>query len=157
MNLRTLPPSMLLALGLVACGDSTASETSGVDSGPSTHGTTGTASATSTSGRTADDATDIVGCLVDIPHWPETSTGPCLGAPMETETESSSGSGSGSGSGTGSGSDTGSGSGSDTGSSSDGMADEPPPQTRAAAVERVVSRGLLPSDVLDRLRAIAKG
>jgi hypothetical protein len=40
------------------------------------------------------------------------------------------------------------------------MFDEPPPTSRAAAVERIVSRGTLPTDVLERLRALtanAKG
>jgi len=141
MNLSKLPPHLLMTLGLSscvveACLSPDPTEIAGT-TGPSDDITTGT-------GRDT------------------TSTGPCLGAPMDST-----------------GTDTGTGTGSDTGTGGDatsvgpclgvqmdstradsdtsrgGMLDEPPlPNTRAAAVERVLSRGTLPADVLERLRAL---
>lgn len=175
MNLRRLPPSMLLVLGL-GCpateeplpGDGTAdsgsstggSQTSSTTNGSTTNGNTtnGSASATSTTGRTtgitsclADSGClDVGPCLVDIGNIPdmgnssETGTGPCLLPPLDTGPESSSGSDSGTD--TGSGSETGTG----TGTTGD-MLDQPPSDTRAAAVQRVLSRGVLPDDVATRL------
>jgi hypothetical protein len=150
MDLSKLPPLVAISLGLIGC------EVNACLSPPYDGATTGTGTDTET--------TDVGPCL--SPPEPETttSTGPCLGMQMDS---TGSDTGSGSDTGTGSGSDTGTGSGSDTGTgteggtSSGGVFDEPPPSTaRAAAVERVLARGTLPADVLDRLRALtgpAKG
>lgn len=148
MDLRKLPPSVLLALGLAACGDDQVTGDTAVDEGPST--TTGIPTEESLSG--------CLSCCLDIESTDgtttgppststdstggEVSTGPCLSPPETTDT----------GTGTESGSD--SGSSSDTGTGTEGstgmMADEP--ELRAAAVERVLERGTLPPDVAARLR-----
>lgn len=159
MNLRKLPPSMLLALGLGcspnegtpnettldSCLSTTAWEvTSGTSHGSATSQGPGSATSTSTTGRTtgtsevdASACLDVGPCLFDIGSppdmGPETSTGP------DTGTSTDSGTGTGTGTGT-----------------SGGMLDEPS-DTRAAAVQRVLSRDILPADVLERLRALASG
>lgn len=145
MDLSKLPPFMAMSLGLLGC--ITAEPCLSLEP----HDTsTGTSTGTGTDGAT--ETTHVGPCL--SPPLETTSTGPCLGVPMDsTGSDSGSGSDTGSGSGTGSGSDTGSGT--DGGTSSGGVFDEPPPSTsRAAAVERVLARGTLPADVLDRLRAL---
>ena len=149
MDLSKLPPFVAMSLGLLGCVAepclSFVPETESATTG------TGTGSGTDT------ETTDIGPCL--DPQIETTSTGPCLGAPMDsTGTDTGTGSDSGSGTGfeSGSGSDSGSGSGSDSGTSG-GMAVEPRPTTRAAVVERVLARGRLPVDVLERLRALATG
>lgn len=149
MDLSKLPPFVAMSLGLLSCTTVDVCLSLG-----------GPESDTTTVGDTATDTGTGTGTSSG---GPETVTGPCLGAPMETETMAdSTGSGSDSGTGTdsgsGSGSDSGSGtdSGTDGGSSSGGMGDEPPP-TRAAAVQRVLERGSLPTDVLERLRTAVLG
>jgi hypothetical protein len=146
MNLSKLPPFIAASLGLLGCITAEACLSIGP---PETDSITGTGTGTET-----DTETTYVGpCL--SPPLETTSTGPCLGVPMDSSgSDTGSGSGTDTGSGSGSGSDTGSGSGSDSGTSSGGMFDEPHPTARAAAVERVVLREILPADVLDRLRAI---
>lgn len=140
MDLSKLPPLVAISLGLIGC------EMNACLSPPYDGGTSSTGS--DSDGTT--ETTEIGPCL--DPQIETTSTGPCLGAPMDS-TGTDTGSGSGSGTDTGSGSD--SGSGSDGGTTSGGVFDEPqPPTTRAAAVERVLARGTLPADVLDRLRAL---
>jgi hypothetical protein len=155
MDLRKLPPSMVLTLGL-ACGD----------------------------GKSSDETT-VESCLSTMPGMESTSLGPCLdiGPCLSEETsfpttgESTSGSsgsssadstfgpclspepptGTDTGTGTGSGTDTGSGSDTDSATDTDAtgttgmMSDELPP-SRAAALERVLERGTLPPDVAARLR-----
>jgi hypothetical protein len=151
---------MLLALGLGCTVDDDTFNAclSTTADGPGTSSTTGngSVSATSTSGPSTSTTTtgpcldvDIGPCLFDIGS-PETTTGPCLSEtgpclepPSDTGFTSSSGSDSGSGS------DTGTATGTSTGG---GMLDEPPPAARAAAVDRVLSRGVLPPDVAARLR-----
>ena len=145
MNLRKLPPSMVLALGLVACGDDGSQESeagpclsidptevgsatdtstgSGSDSSGSSSGTTGGDSGTASSGSSGAD----------------TTFGPCLDIRPT-------------GSDTGTGGDSGSGSG-----SSGGMGvDEPVAPSRAEVTERVLERGTLPADVAARLRALTE-
>ena len=150
MNLRKLPPTMLLALGLACGGDDDPTGEASVSAcltppypeteiGSCLSATTGLTTGSSTSGA-------------------DSTFGPCLSPPEPTtDTDSSSSTGTGSDTGTDTGSDTGSdtGTGSDSGSGTDGttgmMGDQRPP-TRAAAVERVLERGTLPPDVAARLR-----
>lgn len=151
MNLRKLPPSMLLTLGL-ACGD----------------------------GKSSDETTTVNACLSPIdPTEVETSpclstagptsttdvaTGPCLDVGDESGfTTTGTGTGGSGGStfgpclspepptGTGTETDTGTGTGTDTGGTTGMMGDEPP-SSRAAALGRVLDRGTLPADVAARLR-----
>lgn len=135
---------MLLALGL-SCGgddkggsgdtalDACLSPTPPATDGPLDDSTTSTS--TSTSGGSSMGSTTIV----DI------DTGPCLSPPPEESTSS--------------GSDSGTDSGTDSGSSgsSGGLGDAPQGDTRAAAIERVLSRGTLPSDIASRLRGRDRG
>lgn len=149
MNLRKLPPSMLLTLGL-ACGDGKSSDETTVNACLSPMPSTET-------DDTMGPCLDIGPCLSEtaFPTTGESSSGtsgtgssgadstfgPCLSPePPGTSTD------------TGTGTDT-DGTGTDTDGTTGMMGDEPPP-SRAAAVERVMSRGTLPPDVLARLRAL---
>ncbi len=147
MDLKKLPPSVLLALGLASCDD-TGSTTSGdstvgpclspaessatlgpcldVDPtiGMTTSGSTG-GSDSGTTGSTGMTEGDV-------------STGPCL-TPEPPDS---------------SGSDTDTGTGTD-GTSSGGM-EAPPSDSRAEALRRVLDRGALPADVAARLAATAE-
>jgi len=152
MNLSKLPPFVAASLGLLGCITAEPCLSLGPPETDSITGT-GTGTGTGTSSGSATEPTDVGPCLSQPP---DTSSGPCLGVPMDSSSGTSSGSDSGSSSGFESGS--GSESGSESGTSSGGMFDEPtPPTSRAAAVERVLSRGNLPADVLDRLRMIIAG
>jgi hypothetical protein len=144
MNLRKLPPSMLLTLGL-ACGD----------------------------GKTSDEATTVSACLTPDPTEavtgpclgaePDTETGPCLSTTGwgSTDTDGSSSADSTFGpclspepptsTGTDTGTDTGTGGETDTEGTTGMMGDAPP--SRAAAIERVLERATLPPDVAARLRS----
>jgi hypothetical protein len=167
MNLRKLPPSMLLALGLACTPEGEGSDA--VSTCLLYFPPDGTSS-TSTSGSTTSADVGTSPCLkLDLPQW-ETSTSACLEPPWETGFESSSGSDTGTGSGTGSGSDSGSGSGTDgttTVSACLVPPDAPPgdssapyestlaphaADSRRQALERLLDRGTLPADVAARLR-----
>lgn len=154
MDLSKLPPFVTMTLGLVGCVaeaclsppfdpiTSTGTAEGSVDACLSPPfddtGSTGASGSTGTSGTAGTGETF--------------TTSACLSPPLDTGSES----GPGSDTGTGTSSGESSGSDSDSGSGTTGMmADEPLPPTRAAAVERVMSRGTLPADVLDRLRALA--
>lgn len=147
MDLKKLPSSMVLMLGL-ACNDN---DTLGPCLSPattddSTYPTVGpcldvdpsitSGVGTSGSGTTSSGSTDTGGTGAD------STVGPCL-SPPEPST------GTDTGTGTGTGTDTGSGT--DTDGTTGMMSDEPPP-SRAAALERVLERGVLPPDVAARLR-----
>lgn len=143
MNLRKLPPSILLALGL-ACGDDEGSSDTVVDTclSPATTND-GTLSACldigpclSTTGLPTNTSTG----MADSSSGAEVSTGPCLSPPETTGTDT----GSESSSGTETGVDTG------TSTGADMMGDQV--TSRSAAVERVLERGALPPDVAERLR-----
>ena len=144
MNLKKLPPSMLMALGLGCVTEAclspplepTESSTSGVDTGTNTVGpgrsppleSTGMETMP-TSGSTGSGSDGTDGGM---------TTGPCLSPPEDT--------------GGSSGSDTG------MGSDSSGAAGEAPPaETRDAALHRVLERGSLPPDVAARLRRGREG
>jgi hypothetical protein len=158
MDLSKLPPFVAMSLGLLGCvaepclsfSPETETETS-TGTGTGT-GTTEVGPCHSppldTSGTTDVSETFTTSACLSPPE-PETDTDPSTGTDTGTGSGSDSGTSSGSDSGTSSGSD----SGSDSGTSGM-MADEPLPPTRAAAVERMRSRGTLPADVLDRLRAL---
>jgi hypothetical protein len=155
MDLRKLPPSMLLTLGL-ACGD----------------------------GKSSDETTTVNACLSPPDPTGMMETGPCLGMeePLTTtggddtlgSTSGSTGTDTGSGgstfgpclspepptgSGTDTETDTDTGTGTGTGTGTEGtsgmMGDELPP-SRAAALERVLDRGTLPPDVAARLRGTVR-
>jgi len=151
MDLKKLPPSMLLVLGL-ACdsgnGDSTSdSSTVGPCLSPPAETSAGTSS-TNTSGATGMDST-MGPCLGVDPTAAETgatagtmgtgevSTGPCLTPePESTGTDS--------------------GSGTEGGSGTTGGMEAPPSESRAQALQRMLDRGALPSDVAARLRSKTK-
>jgi hypothetical protein len=157
MDLSKLPPFVAMSLGLLGCvAEPCLSFSPETETETSTG--TGTGTGTTEVGPCLSPPLDTSG-TTDVSETFTTSA--CLSPPEpETDTDPSTGTdtGTGSGSGSGSGSDSGtsssdSGSGSDSGTSGM-MADEPLPPTRAAAVERMRSRGTLPADVLDRLRAL---
>lgn len=154
MNLRKLPPSMLLTLGL-ACGD-----------GKSSDETTTVNACLSPIDPTAVETTPCLsttgmGNTSDVDTGPCLDVGPCL---SESTGFGTSGSSSGTGGSTfgpclspepATGTSTDTGSGTDTGTDTDGttgMMAEEPPTSRAAALERVLDRGTLPADVAARLR-----
>jgi hypothetical protein len=153
MDLSKLPPFVAMSLGLLGCvAEPCLSFVPESESGTST--TTGTS--------TGSTETTYVGpCLgaIDTSGTTDTSetftTSACLSPPpLDTGTDTDTGTGTDTGgTDTGTGTDTG---GTDTGTGTDTgmMLDEPHPRSRAAAVERVVSRGTLPADVLERLRAL---
>lgn len=166
MDLRKLPPSMLLTLGL-ACGDGKSSDqtattgsclsTNGWDYTDTTASTslgpcldvepltstgptsTETVDSTSTDGSSSADST--TGPCLSTTGWDTTGSGestfgPCLSPEPPTSTGTDSGSSSDSGS--------------DSGTT--GMMGDAMPPSRAAAIERVLERGTLPADVAARLR-----
>lgn len=139
MNLRKLPPSMLLALGLTGCGDEPDMGVCLSVTGPATNTTNDSATsttATSTTGESEEvgPCLDVGPCLFDVPPLPETSTsGTDTGTGDDTGTD------------TGSGTDTGG-----SGSSSGGMFG--PESDREEALQRMIDRGALPPDVAERLR-----
>lgn len=147
MDLKKLPPSMLLVLGL-ACdsgnGDSTSdSSTVGPCLSPPVETSDGTTSATSggmdsTMGPCLDiDPTAAeTGATAGTMGTGEVSTGPCL-TPEPGST----------------GTDSGSGSGTEGGSGTTGGMEAPPSESRAQALQRMLDRGALPSDVAARLRS----
>lgn len=154
MDLRKLPPSMLLTLGL-ACGPGKGSDETTVDAclTPATTDEPSTGPGSDTDIDTGP-CLDVGPCLSEDTGETTTGTtgtggsgdstfGPCLSPEPPTSTGTGSGSDSGSSSDTGSGSDSGT-----TGA----MEDEPAP-SRAAALERVLERGTLPADVAARLRS----
>ena len=160
MDIKRVPPSILVALGLAACGprvdtEDDAAESSASQSGSVTETTTGACLST------------VGPCL----GAPNTSSGPCLGAPqtttgpcLEVQTTTCLASTSGF---TDSGTDS-SGTGSDTGGTtfSPCLAPkgdrEPPPgehnptasaaPVRSNVLERVLERGVLPADVAKKLK-----
>jgi hypothetical protein len=167
MNIGKLPPFMAMTLGLLGC-EAGMNVCLSSYNGPYDY-TTGdldtdnpmlssTGIVSGTLGQTETSADSGSGTDTE-----STVTGPCLSAPMDSSgTETDTGTGTGTDTGTDTDASSGTEGSSTEGSSSDGsMLDEPPPpQARAAAVERVVSREILPADVLDRLRALvskAKG
>lgn len=149
MDLKKLPSSMVLMLGLActdqdtlgpclspATTDDGSSPTVGpcLDVDPSVTSEVGT----SGSGTTSIGSTDTGSTGAD------STVGPCL-SPPEPST------------GTDTGTDTGTGTDTDTGTGTDtdgttGMMNDAPPPSRAAALERVLERGVLPPDVAARLR-----
>jgi hypothetical protein len=154
MNLRKLPPSMLLTLGL-ACGDGKSTdETTTVNAclSPPDPTEMGTGSSSASEGTTFGPCLDIgpvtsTGELTGTGSSGADSTfGPCLTPEPPTGT-------SGTDTGTDSGTDTGTDSGTGTEGTTGMMGDELPPTSRAAALDRVLDRGTLPADVAARLRA----
>lgn len=153
MNLKSLPGSILVALGLASCGDDVTTSTASGDEG----GDDGAEATTGPCLGVADDG--ITSCLSSPPTTGESSdVGPCLGAvtdegttgPCLSPEDPSTSTGSESDSGTsGSGSD----SESSSGSSSSSTSARAP--SRAEALERVES--VLPPDVVQRLQARTKG
>jgi len=147
MDLKRLPPALLLALGL-SCGDDSQGTTTGMDPTVDPNETTvdpnetTTGPCLSTSGFTSTSPSSSVGPCLDVGDdattttMGETSTGPCL-AP---EPPDSSGSSDGGGS-----DDTGTSTGGST-----GMLEAP--ADRETALRRVLERGALPADVAQRLR-----
>ena len=138
MNLKKLPPSMLMALGLgcvaEAClsppYDPTESSTSGGTNtvGPCLSPPLETTAAESTGGT---DSGTVGSTTMGM------TTGPCLSPPEDSSGGTSTGTGDGSGT-------------AESGSGSGGM--EAPPASRAEALRRVLDRGALPPDVAARLR-----
>ncbi|MCX4239466.1 hypothetical protein [Paraliomyxa miuraensis] len=150
MNLRKLPPSMLLALGL-ACGDKgDGGDTTTVNaclSPPGPETATGPcldveSCLSETTGFSTNDGTSTSTGGSGSGSGGDSTFGPCLSPEPPTD--------SGTGSDTDAGTDTGTGSG--TGTS--GMMGDEPPTTRAAAVGRVLDRGALPGDVAARLQRV---
>ena len=152
MNLRKLPPSMLLTLGLACNGGKSSDDTtttvnaclSPIDP---TEVSTGPCLSTSGLTNTSDIVTGPCLDVSDESGFTTTGTGgtggstfgPCLSPEPPT------------GTGTETGTDTGTGSGTDTDGTTGMMGDEPT-SSRAAALERVLDRGTLPADVAARLR-----
>ncbi len=136
MDTSKLPPLIAMSLGLLGCVAEPClsfDPSEGTSSGTGTAGESGSGS----------ESTAFNPCLGAMD-----TTGPCLSPPMDS---SGTGSDTGGSSESGSGSDTGGG---DTGTTG-AMLDEPP-ASRVAAVERVLERGTLPADVLERLRALSQ-
>jgi hypothetical protein len=149
MNLRKLPPSMLLTLGL-ACGDGKGSDDttttvnaclSPIDPTEVSTGPCLDIDPSATAGETTSDETGLTGTGTGTGTGGSTF-GPCLSPEPPTGTGTDTGTGTESGTGT----DTG------TGTGTTGMMDDEPPTSRAAALERVLDRGTLPADVAARLR-----
>jgi len=151
MDLKKLPPSMVLMLGL-ACGDK---ETLGPCLSPATTDDTGPS-------PTVGPCLDVDPTVSSVG---ETETGPCLSTTgweqTSTGTTGSTGADSTIGpclspeppTGTGTETDTGTGTGGDTDTDgTTGMMGAEPSDSRAAALERVLSRNVLPADVAARLR-----
>lgn len=143
MDLTRLPPSLLLALGLAACTEDKETSTSAcLDVGPMTESSTGSME-TSTSAclgvePTTDVTTDITsGPCLDVTSGPclapEPTTGTETGTDTDTDTDGTS-------------SSTGA---ADTGTTGNGLDAAP----RAAVVDRLANHGILPPDVIARLRA----
>ena len=146
MNLRKLPPSMLLTLGLACNAGKGSDDTTAADSGPTT--TSGSETmGTSTLGpcldidpATSSDGTGTSGA--------DSTFGPCLSPEPPT------GTGTDTGTGTGTGTDSGTDTDTDTDGTTGIMLDEP--SSRAAVLERVLERGTLPADVAARLRGTTR-
>ncbi len=140
MDLTRLPPSLLLALGLAACTEDKETSTSAcLDIGPATE-TSGASTGsmeTSTSAclgvePTTGDTTGITsGPCLDI------TSGPCLAPEPTTDTDTDADT---------EGTSTGA---ADTGTTGDALAAAP----RADVVDRLADHGILPPDVVARLRA----
>lgn len=140
MELHRLPFSILAALGL-ACGDgddgtevtclipsfpeTTSSETAGDADGDSATSTTGPG--TTDSATAGDSSDEDTGIKLDVG---EVSTGPCLGLPPPTDSST--------------GTDTGTGTGTGTGTTT--------ASSRRELLLQLDAKGVLPPDVLDRLR-----
>ena len=144
MDLSKLPPFMTMTLGRVGCVAEPCLSPP-IDPMTGTGSSEGSVDACLSPPYDESGSTGSTGASGTTDVSETFTTSACL-SPPEPETDTGSSSGSGSGSGSDSGSDSG---------TSGMMADDPLPPTRVAAVERVVSRGTLPADVLDRLRAIA--
>lgn len=156
MDLKRLPPSLLVALGLVGCGPA-------VDDG-TTEGNSGSSS-TGGSASTVGPCLDVITvgpCLVP----PSTTVGPCLDATLDTTIgpcllpplTGSTGTGSGTGTDTDVDTDTDTDTdgsegtdGGTTGGASEGQTAEP----RGAILGRLLDAGVLPPDVASKLRAKA--
>lgn len=143
MNLRKLPPSMLLTLGLACNGGKGSDDTTAADSGPTTTSGTETMGSSTTLGPCLDidPATTSEGTGTS---GADSTFGPCLSPEPPT------GTGTDTGTGTGTGTD----SGTDTDGTTGMMLDEP--SSRAAVLERVLERGTLPADVAARLRGTTR-
>jgi hypothetical protein len=170
MDIKRLPPSLLVALGLAGCGPTVNPDDDSAGDASASEGTT-TEASTSACLDVAFTESDTTGGMTTGPclGQEQTTTGPCL-AP-----EPSTGSGSDSGSGSGSSSDSGSGGSSDEGSGSVGMETTTGPclappgdapddggqpesplrgaSARAEILQRVLSAGVLPPDVAAKLKA----
>jgi hypothetical protein len=173
MDLRKLSPSMLLTLGL-ACGDGKGSDdTTTVNACLSPPDPTEVETGPCLDVGpliTTGDTTSVGPCLSDESGFPSTGTstgtggstfGPCLSPEPSTGTDT----------GTGTGSDTDTGTGTTTGPclvpAGAQLDDSPVARASAAirpgidsrreALDRVLARGTLPSDVAERLRATSPG
>ncbi|MCA9708240.1 MAG: hypothetical protein KDK70_20475 [Myxococcales bacterium] len=136
MDLRKLPPSVVLALGLVACGDDGSQESEAgpcLSIDPTEVGSTSNTSNTSTSGTGSTGSTGSTGEGTSSTGVADVSTGPCLSPPESTTSTAT---------------------GSDSGSDSDtgGIKFDLGAPTRNDATRRVLERGTLPADVAERLR-----
>lgn len=160
MDLKKLPPSLLVALGLAGCGPSVDddttegnAETSTTDASTSSVGpclsppgeTVGPCLDSVTVGPCLEPQTGTVGPCLDVP--PGTSTGVCLqpppttgstGGDTDTDTDTDSDSDGGTDTGT-------------TGGAGEGQAADP----RGAILGRLLDSGVLPADVASKLRAKA--
>lgn len=148
MDLRKLPTSMLLALGLVACGDdgSQESETGPCLSFDPTEQGSGSGTGTGTGSGTDIGSTGADGSSGSTTGGSsDTTFGPCLGPLPSTETGTETGPDTGSDSGSGSGT---------TGMDAQDAQDAAP--TRAEAMARLLERGTLPADVAARLQKLGK-
>lgn len=151
MDLRRIPPEVLLALGLTGCEGIVSACLDVADTGLETTGGQET-------GQTTTDASSSSGDS----GGSASTVGPCLGAPMTTGTDSATGTagettvgpcleptsgGTGSSAETGTtGADTGT-----TGSTTSGLA------SRAAVLDRLCEREVLPQDVVEKLRSGRRG
>lgn len=160
MDIKRLPPSILVALGLAGCGPA-------VDPDDDTAGEAGGTAGTSTGDPTTSACLDFdsTGVFTTGPCLGQelTTSGPCLGQELTTSGAESSGSGSSTGT------EGSSSSGSDDGGGADETttgpclapgADPPPPDSadksasaRAEILQRLRAAGVLPPDIADKLDA----
>jgi hypothetical protein len=168
MDIKRLPPSLLVALGLVGCGPTVNPDDDTAGEGSASEGTTGIEASTSACLDVLTTESDSTGVFTTGPCLGQelTTTGPCLAPELTTGSESGSEGGTSEG-----GSEGGSGEGGSTSADSEpttGPCLSPPgdapddggpsPQlqgasARAEILERMLSAGVLPPDIAAKLKA----
>ncbi len=177
MDLKRLPPSLLVALGLTGCGPAVDDGSTGKDSSGSQTDTSDSSDTVgpcltpweSTSG--AMGTSSVGPCLGMVTTGPildvGSTVGPCLAPPLPTssgtDTDTDTSGGDDMESGTTGGADTGVGpclvppsAPQDPVGDRGGAFGAPPAQARSVILERLLQAGVLPDDVADRLARVAE-